>query len=181
MCCKLLTTSSVRPRSQSAWPGTRHSRTRHCGCGPGLGRSTIEIRLESIGATQRRTAIRVGPHSRRESTELCGGTHVRATGEIGQLKLVSEGGIAAGVRRLEAFTGRGAFGYLRGLEEQSHAIGAEFKSSSDENLSKVRRVLDEQKNLRREIEALKRKLVAGGAGSGPAPVSYTHLRAPRDA
>jgi alanyl-tRNA synthetase len=109
--------------------------------------------------------VRVGGYS----TELCGGTHVGATGEIGQLKLVSEGGIAAGVRRLEAFTGRGAFGYLRGLEEQSHAIGAEFKSSSDENLSKVRRVLDEQKNLRREIEALKRKLVAGGAGSGPAP------------
>ena len=107
--------------------------------------------------------VRVGDYS----TELCGGTHVGATGEIGQFKLVSEGGIAAGVRRLEAITGRGAFAYLRSLESQSQAIGAQLKSPSDENLQRVRKILDEQKALRKEVEELKRKLVAGGAGSGP--------------
>jgi alanyl-tRNA synthetase len=102
------------------------------------------------------------------STELCGGTHVAATGEIGQLKLLSSAGIAAGVRRIEALTGRGASSYLRDLEEQSRAIGAQFKSSVGENLSRVRRLLDDQKVLRREVEDLKRKLVTGaGSGSGP--------------
>jgi alanyl-tRNA synthetase len=102
------------------------------------------------------------------STELCGGTHVAATGEIGQLKLLSSAGIAAGVRRIEALTGRGASSYLRDLEEQSRAIGAQFKSSVGENLSRVQRLLDDQKALRREVEDLKRKLVTGaGSGSGP--------------
>jgi len=108
--------------------------------------------------------VRVGEFS----TELCGGTHVGATGEIGQLKLISNAGIAAGIRRIEAFTGRGACDYLRGLEEQSRAIGAQFKSSADENLSKVQRMLDDQKALRREVETLKGQLVASG-GSGPGP------------
>ncbi len=102
------------------------------------------------------------------SVELCGGTHVAATGEIGQLKLVHEGGIAAGVRRVEALTGRGAFGYLRGLESQAKAIGSQLRSKGDESVAKVGKLLEDQKALRKEIEQLKQKLVAGGgAGGGP--------------
>jgi len=107
--------------------------------------------------------VRVGGFS----TELCGGTHVDATGEIGQIKLLSSAGIAAGVRRIEALTGRGASDYLRKLEEQSRAIGAVLKNPGDEHLARVTRILSDQKALRREIEDLKRQLVAGGAGGGP--------------
>ena len=102
------------------------------------------------------------------SVELCGGTHVACTGEIGQLKLVHEGGIAAGVRRVEAYTGRGAFRYLRSLEAQARAIGSQLRSKGDESILKVSKLLDDQKALRKEIEQLKQKLVAGG-GVSPGP------------
>ncbi|MEE2830152.1 MAG: alanine--tRNA ligase [Myxococcota bacterium] len=101
------------------------------------------------------------------STELCGGTHVASTGEIGQIKVVSEGGIAAGIRRVEALTGRGAFEYLRNLEDQSRAIGAQLKTSGSAHVDKITRMLEEQKALRREIDELKKKLVSGGADGGP--------------
>ena len=102
------------------------------------------------------------------SVELCGGTHVAATGEIGQLKLTHEGGIAAGVRRIEAFTGRGAFAYLRDLESQAAALGDRLRSKGADTVAKVDRLLDDNKAMRREIEQLKQKLVSGGAaGSGP--------------
>ncbi len=102
------------------------------------------------------------------SVELCGGTHVAATGEIGQLKLLHEGGIAAGVRRVEALTGRGAFGYLRELDRQSRALGERLRSKGSETIAKVDKLLSDGKAMRREIEQLKQKLVAGGAsGSGP--------------
>ncbi|MFD0727394.1 alanine--tRNA ligase [Lysobacter brunescens] len=91
------------------------------------------------------------------STELCGGTHVRRTGDIGLFKIVSEGGIQAGVRRIEAVTGQGALDYIAGeerrLDEAADLLGGNPADIGD----KLRALLDRQKKLEREIEALKAK------------------------
>ncbi len=91
------------------------------------------------------------------STELCGGTHVRRTGDIGLFKIVSEGGIQAGVRRIEAVTGQGALDYIadeeRRLDEAADLLGGNPADIGD----KLRALLDRQKKLEREIEALKAK------------------------
>jgi len=102
------------------------------------------------------------------STELCGGTHCRATGQIGLLKITSETGIAAGIRRIEALTGRRAFHYLRSLESAQKDIAVLLKSGRDETVSKIGRLLEERKALRRQVEDLKQKLLSGGpSGEGP--------------
>ncbi len=94
------------------------------------------------------------------SSELCGGTHVRASGDIGFFKIVSEYGIAAGVRRIEALTGTGALEYVRGLEEEQKKIGLLVRSEGGDHVDKVARLLERQKELQREVEALQGKLRA---------------------
>ena len=96
------------------------------------------------------------------STELCGGTHVRRTGDIGVFKIVSEGGIQAGVRRIEAVTGQGALDYIAGEEHRlAEAAGLLGGNPADVG-DKLRALLDRQKKLERELEALKTK-AAGAA------------------
>jgi alanyl-tRNA synthetase len=91
------------------------------------------------------------------STELCGGTHVGRTGDIGVFKIVSEGGIQAGVRRIEAVTGQGALDYIaaeeRRLDEAAELLGGNPAEIGD----KLRALLDRQKKLERELEGLKAK------------------------
>ncbi|MGH7853664.1 MAG: alanine--tRNA ligase [Candidatus Binatia bacterium] len=89
------------------------------------------------------------------STELCGGTHVRASGEIGIFKLHSEGGVAAGVRRVEAFTGQGALDLIHNYEQRLKEIGNLVRGSADDAVDKVKKLLDRQKDLEREIEKLR--------------------------
>ena len=89
------------------------------------------------------------------STELCGGTHVGAAGEIGLFKLHSEGGVAAGVRRVEAFTGEGALDLVRSYEQRLGEIGNIIRGSADDAVDKVKRLLERQKELEREIEKLR--------------------------
>ena len=101
------------------------------------------------------------------STELCGGTHCHGTGQIGLLKVVSEGGIAAGVRRIEAVTGRAAFTYLRELEQTRAAVAERLKTPVDQTVARLDKFIEDRKALRREVDALKQKLVAGSAGGGP--------------
>ena len=92
------------------------------------------------------------------STELCGGTHIRSSGEIGLFKLNFEGGVAAGVRRIEAFTGEGAFDLINSYESRLKEIGALIRGSADDAVDKVKRLLDRQKELEREINKLRGEL-----------------------
>jgi alanyl-tRNA synthetase len=89
------------------------------------------------------------------STELCGGTHIRASGEIGLFKLHFEGGVAAGVRRIEAYTGEGALELIYNYEQRLKEIGDLVRGSADDAVDKVKRLLDRQKELEREIEKLR--------------------------
>jgi len=89
------------------------------------------------------------------STELCGGTHVRASGEIGIFKLHFEGGVAAGVRRVEAFTGEGALELIHSYEDRLREIGSLLRGTPEDAADKVRRLLEHQKELEKEIEKLR--------------------------
>ncbi len=89
------------------------------------------------------------------STELCGGIHARATGQIGLLKVVGESGIAAGVRRIEALTGLGALEYLRGQEATLEQLAVTLKSPVSDLSARVERLLDERRELERQLEAFR--------------------------
>jgi len=97
------------------------------------------------------------------STELCGGTHVARTGDIGLFKIVSEGGVAAGVRRVEAITGENALTYLRETENKLAAAAALVRGNADDLALKVQQLLDRNKALEKELAATKQKLASGGA------------------
>ena len=92
------------------------------------------------------------------SKELCGGTHARRSGDIGLFKVVSEAGIAAGVRRIEAQTGPGALAWLRALERTTRDLAAELKTTPDHIADHLRRHLEEHARLEREVAQLKREL-----------------------
>lgn len=98
------------------------------------------------------------------SVELCGGTHVQRTGDIGQLVILSEGGISSGVRRIEAVTGQGAEEYVRSNLESISAIASQLKCSKEDVLEKAQQQLDKVKLLEKELDKLKSKLAAD-AGS----------------
>jgi alanyl-tRNA synthetase len=94
------------------------------------------------------------------STELCGGTHVGRTGDIGLFKIVSEGGVAAGVRRIEAVAGRRALEWIDSTEDSLEAVASAVKGSRDVVVDKVRQLLDRQRKLEKELEQLKAKLAS---------------------
>jgi len=94
------------------------------------------------------------------STELCGGTHVRRTGDIGFFKIVSESGVAAGVRRVEAMTGEGALAWVQEQEAKLHQAAAALKAPVAEVTAKIAQVLDNVKLLERELAKLKSKLAS---------------------
>jgi alanyl-tRNA synthetase len=104
----------------------------------------------------------------KDSVELCGGTHARRLGDIGMFKILSDGGIAAGVRRIEAATGKNALGYVRKLEETLGASAQALKSAPSELKEKIEKTIEHEKKLEKEIADLKRKLAMGG--SAPAQV-----------
>jgi len=97
------------------------------------------------------------------SVELCGGTHVSRTGDIGLFKITSEGGVAAGVRRIEAVTGAAALAYLNSAEEQLKEAAQLVKGSRDTLLDKLSGVLERNRQLEKELEQLKAK-AASAAG-----------------
>ncbi|MFP7721213.1 alanine--tRNA ligase [Lysobacter sp. A3-1-A15] len=95
------------------------------------------------------------------STELCGGTHVTRTGDIGVFKIVSESGVSAGVRRIEALTGQGALAYIAQQERQLGEAAQLLGAPSAEVVDKLRTVLERQKKLERELESLKARAASG--------------------
>jgi len=92
--------------------------------------------------------------------ELCGGTHVNATGDIGLFKIVSEGGVASGVRRIEAVTGHNALAYLQSLEDTVTQAAGSLKASPTELNARIAQVLDQVKALEKELAAAKGKLAS---------------------
>lgn len=95
------------------------------------------------------------------STELCGGTHVKRTGDIGLFKITSEGGVSAGVRRIEAVTGQGALDYVDAEEARLSEAAELLGGSAADVVEKIRALGQRQKQLERELEAVKAKVAAG--------------------
>jgi alanyl-tRNA synthetase len=102
------------------------------------------------------------------STELCGGTHVRRTGDIGLLKIVSEGAVAAGVRRLEAVTARGALAYVDEQERLVRESAAALKAAPADLPARIAGLVEEKRRLERELAEARRALATGGSAAGPA-------------
>ena len=102
------------------------------------------------------------------SVELCGGTHVRALGDIGLLRIISESAVSSGVRRIEALTGEGARQWLVGREEALKGAASLLKTTPDEVESRVAALLDERRKLERELAEAK-KALALGVGGASAP------------
>jgi alanyl-tRNA synthetase len=94
------------------------------------------------------------------STELCGGTHVRRTGDIGFFKIVSESGVAAGIRRIEAVTGEGALAWVQQQEAKLAGVASVLKAPVAEVTTKLAQILDNVRNLERELGRLKSKLAS---------------------
>ncbi|HVU03444.1 MAG TPA: alanine--tRNA ligase [Polyangiaceae bacterium] len=101
-----------------------------------------------------------------DSVELCGGTHARATGDIGLFKVVSEQGVAAGVRRVLATTGENSLAYLRDLESRIERAAHVAKSSGTDLADKIEKIVLNEKKLEKQVEELQRKLLTGGGGGG---------------
>ncbi|MGV7210385.1 alanine--tRNA ligase [Oxalobacteraceae bacterium A2-2] len=95
------------------------------------------------------------------SKELCGGVHVQRTGDIGLFKIVAEGGVAAGIRRVEAVTGEGALALVQGMARKLNEAAAALKAHPDELAAKIAGVQDQVKSLEKELAALKSKLASG--------------------
>jgi len=117
-------------------------------------RGAIGIFEEKYGEVVR--MLTIGP-----SLELCGGTHAYRTGDIGLFKVLSETGLAAGVRRIEATTGLNALSHLRSVESELSSTAALLKAPAQQLHDRVERLLEQQKEAQREIERLKRSIMSG--------------------
>ena len=116
-----------------------------------------EVRVLSMGRT-------VG-EGRNYSVELCGGTHVKATGDIGIFKVVSESAVSSGVRRIEALTGEAARQWLVARDEAVRAIASALKTSPDDARTRVMALIEERKRLEKDLAEAKRALALGGGGT----------------
>lgn len=116
-----------------------------------------EVRVVSMGQ-----GIHGSKANRPYSVELCGGTHVGATGEIGLVRIVGESAVGAGVRRLEALTGVSALAYLNEQDERVKTLATTLKVQPADVLTRVEALMDERRKLERELNEAKKKLALGG-------------------
>ncbi|MCM8812718.1 MAG: alanine--tRNA ligase [Candidatus Omnitrophica bacterium] len=131
---------------------------------------------EKYGDTVRMLSI--GGRSR----ELCGGTHVQATGEIGLFKIISESAVAQGIRRIEAVTGRGALSYLRAQENRVREVAAALKNSPDKAVETIEKLLQQLKILEKDmrqarlesVQAQARKVLADQPATGVVRLIYEY-------
>ena len=127
-----------------------------------------EVRVVSMG---NQAGSGKGMDGQTYSLELCGGTHVRQTGDIGLFVALGDSASSSGVRRIEALTGPAALAYLTGQERRMQALSQEMNATADEVLERVRILKDERKRLENEVAQLRRQLaMAGGADQAAAAV-----------
>ncbi|MBN8631026.1 MAG: alanine--tRNA ligase [Rhodobacterales bacterium] len=123
-----------------------------------------EVRVVSMGTLD---GSGKGSDGRTYSLELCGGTHVRRTGDIGAMVLLSESASSAGVRRIEALTGQAALDHLRQQDARLNDIAAILKAPAVELADRVQALFDERKALANEVAQLRREVAMGGKAAGP--------------
>jgi alanyl-tRNA synthetase len=127
-----------------------------------------EVRVVSMG-----TSTEGEKAGKTYSMELCGGTHVRRTGDIGLVKVVQESSVAAGVRRVEALTADGARAYLNEQEDQLKSIAAALKVSPRDAAARVNALVEERRALERQLAETRQKLAMGGTGASNGAASET--------
>lgn len=124
-----------------------------------------EVRVVSMG-----TALHGDKKGKPYSLELCGGTHVKRTGDIGLVTLVSEGAVAAGVRRIEALTGVEARTYLDTQDKRLREVAGILKVGTGDVPSRVAQLVEERRKLEKELADARKKLAMGGGADGGTPV-----------
>ncbi|NTG46947.1 alanine--tRNA ligase [Agrobacterium rhizogenes] len=122
-----------------------------------------EVRVVSMGQ-----GVRGGKTGKPYSVELCGGTHVGATGQIGLIRILGDSAVGAGVRRIEAVTGESARDYLAEQDERVKVLASALKVQPTDVVSRVEALMDERRKLERELADAKRKLAMGGGQGGSA-------------
>ncbi len=168
--------AEVERRVNADIRANHEAEVRHMGMQEALDFGAMALFGEKYG--ERVRVLRMGE----ASTELCGGTHVSRTGDIGLFKIVSEGGVSAGVRRIEAVTGQGALDYVAGEEQRLDEAARLLGGNAADVADKLRALLERQKKLDRELEALKASAASGATAvraGGAAAVAGAKVLAAR--
>ncbi len=136
-----------------------------------------EVRVVAMGQVYPDQAepAKAGHNSLGWSVELCGGTHVRRTGDIGVISVVAESAVASGVRRIEALTAKAARKSQNHIAQVAKTAAAELKTSLDDVPSRLAALIDERKRLEREVSEAKKKLAMGGGGARAADDGVRHV------
>jgi alanyl-tRNA synthetase len=119
-----------------------------------------EVRVVAMGNPE------AGQNKLAWSVELCGGTHAKRTGDIGLIRILSDSGVSAGVRRIEALTAAGARAYLAEQDARMRELAGLFRTNTDVVVERVKGLLDERKSLEKQLADAKRALALGGGGAG---------------
>lgn len=126
-----------------------------------------EVRVVSMGVED---GSGKGTGGNTYSLELCGGTHVKRTGDIGVFVTLGESASSSGVRRIEALTGAAAYDYLAGQNQVLATVAASLKAKPEDVPARIKALQDERKNLQNEIADLRKQVAMGGGGAAPAEV-----------
>ncbi len=148
-------TAEIERRVNAEIRANHEAEVHHMGMQEALDFGAMALFGEKYGEQVR--VLRMGGYS----TELCGGTHVGRTGDIGLFKIVGEGGVSAGVRRIEAVTGQGALDYVAAEERRLDEAAALLGGNAGDVVEKIRALTERQKKLERELEAARAKAASG--------------------